>query len=60
MVPFSLLGMWEPPAPVNGSDGPRGPQAAGRSGAGADPPGAEGWFIISMVPLNFGAATPFR
>jgi hypothetical protein len=26
-------------------------------GAGAAEPG---WFIISIVPLNFGAAAPFR
>jgi hypothetical protein len=36
----------------------------GAAGPGAAGPGAAGrgacWFIISIVPLNFGAAAPFR
>ena len=45
---------------------PIGPAAGAGAGAGMAPgdgagaAGADGWFIISIVPLNFGAAAPLR
>jgi hypothetical protein len=61
IVPFSLLGT--APAPGGG-----GSPAPGRAGGGAwggggeleDPGRTPGWFIMSIVPLNFGAAALLR
>jgi hypothetical protein len=55
IVPLSLLGTDGNTAPGNGSPG----RGAGARGGGALGETA-GWFIISMVPLNFGAATLLR
>jgi hypothetical protein len=55
-----------PPGAVGGAAPAGGPTGAGAAppGAGGTPPGrgaaAGGAFIISMVPLNLGAAAPFR
>ena len=54
IVPFSLLGTY--PAPGGGGV----PAAPGRPGGSGGPGGAPGWFIISIVPLNFGAAALFK
>ncbi|MDP9148480.1 MAG: hypothetical protein M3O36_00850, partial [Myxococcota bacterium] len=48
IVPFNLLGIGAAPG------GRGGGAAAGGGGV------APGWFIISIVPLNFGAAAPLR
>lgn len=50
IVPF----IWEPGLGAAGAAG-----AAGGAAGGAPAPAA-GEFIISIVPLNFGAAAPFR
>jgi hypothetical protein len=70
IVPFNLGGM--PPAPTAGlaptatapgcaatpaAPGPLAAPPTGRGGAGVTPPD---WFIIIIVPLNFGAAAPFK
>jgi hypothetical protein len=62
IVPFSLLGT-PGAAPALGAPAPTdpgplpGPGAPGAPAAGRGPPGAgELWFIMSIVPLNFGAA----
>jgi hypothetical protein len=55
IVPFSLLGTDGKAAPGNGGPG----RGAGTRGGGALGETA-GWFIISMVPLNFGAAALLR
>jgi hypothetical protein len=62
IVPFSLLGGG--PAGRGGPGGAAGAPAAGGGAAGGAPgagvPGAGVWFIISIVPLNLGAAAPFK
>ncbi len=54
MVPFNLLG--GPAAPADAGLGAAPGGAAGAAGAAG--PTAGGWFIINIVPLNFGAAAP--
>jgi hypothetical protein len=58
IVPFSLLGIAGPAAP--GGGGAEATGAPGRGAGAGGAPCAEGWFIMSIVPLNFGAATLFR
>jgi hypothetical protein len=68
IVPLSLLGgPAAPAAPGTADPGGRGPGtgaagAGGGVGTGRAAPGAgaaePGWFIINIVPLNFGAAAP--
>ena len=62
IVPFSLLGMGAGGAITGASGAAGGGTEAGRGGAaaaGAPAGGAmPGWFIMSMVPLNLGAAAP--
>jgi hypothetical protein len=63
IVPLSLLG-----GPAIGGDGAAGPAGGapaagdGAPAAGRGPVGAlmSGMLFINMVPLNFGAAAPFR
>jgi hypothetical protein len=57
MVPFSLLGGPELAPAGRGAPGGRG--GAPAAGVG-DVPGTCAWFIMSIVPLNFGAAALFR
>jgi hypothetical protein len=72
IVPLSLLGTGRAPAPTppdvgpasgagGGGVAPAGAAgAAGAGAAGALTPGIAGaWFIMSIVPLNFGAAAAF-
>ncbi len=61
IVPLSLLGGG--PAGRGGSGAPLAPGAPGEGvPGGALPPTAGGrpWFDMSIVPLNFGAAAPFK
>jgi len=69
IVPFSLLG--GPAAPTDMGPVGRGaapgtaeamPAGAGVAAGGAGGAGGApaGWFIMSIVPLNFGAEAPFR
>ena len=65
IVPFSLLGGPAAPAAPGTADPGRGSPPTGGGGAGTGCAAgagagvaAPGWFIISMVPLNFGAAAP--
>jgi hypothetical protein len=62
IVPLSLLGVG--PWPVDGGPAVGGAPAAGEGApaAGRGPVGAlmSGMLFINMVPLNFGAAAPFR
>ena len=60
IVPFNLLEIAGEGAPGGGAEpvGPPGRAAGAAPGAGA--PGMDAWFIMSIVPLNFGAATLFR
>lgn len=70
IVPFSLLGGAAGPGGrgAPGAAGPAGGGDAPAAGAGGCAPKAggiggalpPGWFIMSIVPLNFGAAAPFR
>lgn len=47
--------------PVGPGGGPGGAAGEGGAGLGGAAPGAPpGVFIMSIVPLNFGAAAPFR
>jgi hypothetical protein len=60
MVPLSLLGTGATGAPGGGAEPPGIP---GRGGGAAEPgcgAGGMAWFIMSIVPLNLGAATLFR
>jgi hypothetical protein len=60
IVPFNLLG--GPPGRGGSAAlvGGVGAGAPGGAGGAAGAPGTPCWFIISMVPLNFGAAAPFK
>ena len=68
IVPFSLLGGPAAPAAPGTAEAGRGAGGAPAAGPGGGvgtgrAPGAAGaaepgWFIMSMVPLNFGAAAP--
>lgn len=65
IVPLSLLGPADGTAPVAGRGAPGPPTPGGAAGAAGAPGGAGGgaaaaWFIINIVPLNFGAAAPFK
>jgi hypothetical protein len=68
IVPLSLLGIGAgpaaaPPGPAAAGPGAGGGPAPGGAApaAGAGPPGrGPGLFIMSIVPLNLGAAAPFN
>jgi hypothetical protein len=57
IVPFSLLGIAAAPG---GGNAPGAGRPGGAVGGGGMPGAAPGWFIMSIVPLNFGAAALFK